>query len=76
MENDGGPVPLEQPAHLRPVLHVRESGHRGREVAFVLQLALDVDERVLCVVDEDEPLRAQRRKLAAELGRRSSRRRR
>ena len=43
------------------------AGHRGRVVALALKLALDRHESVLGVVDEDDPARAERGDLAAEL---------
>ena len=67
VEDDGGPVALEELAHLGGVLHVRERGGRGGEVPLVLEARARLDERVLGVVDEHDPLGAERRRLPAEL---------
>src|SRR5262249_43737948 len=50
-----------------PVLHVDELGDRRGEVALAYELALDVEERRLRVVDQDEARRPHTRDLAAEL---------
>ena len=68
VEDDRGPVLLEDLAPERlPVLDVDELRHRGREVALVDELALDVEQRRLGVVDEDQPRRIDTGDLTAEL---------
>ena len=78
VEDDGRAVLGEDLAHPLALLAVGEDGgeHRGMDVAVVLELALDAEEVVLGVVDEDQPPRRDTRDLAAELPSRSSRRRR
>ena len=68
VEDDGRAVLLEDLAHLRRVARVGENGSRGVEVALVHELALDLEQARLAVVDEHEPGRAHARDLAAELG--------
>ena len=68
VEDDLGPVALEDLAHLRLVLDVAEIGMRGGEAPLVHELALDLEQRRLGVVDEDEARGAEVRDLAAELG--------
>ena len=68
VEDDPGPEAVERAPHLGAVLHVGEDGNRRVEAALVGELALDVDERVLRVVDEDDAVGAERGDLAAELG--------
>src|SRR5205807_49305 len=68
VEDDRGLVALEDPVHLRAAADVREHGHARREAAFVDELALDLEERRLGLVDEHEPLRPEPRDLPAELG--------
>ena len=68
VEDDVRPVLLEELAQLRPVPDVREHRQRGREAALADELALDVEERRLGVVDEDDAARADARDLPAELG--------
>ena len=68
VEDDCGPVLVEDLAHLHLVAGVGE--HRGGRVedALVDELALDLEQPGLGVVDEHEPRRADARDLAAELG--------
>ena len=61
------PVALEHLAHLRLVAGVGEHRDRGGEVALVDELALDLEQRGLRLVDEHEAGRAEPRELAAEL---------
>ena len=67
MEDDRRLVALEEAADLAGILDVGERRDRGRVVALALKLALDRHEGVLGVVDEDDPARAERGDLAAEL---------
>src|SRR5581483_4260881 len=67
VEDDLGPVALEDLPHLRPVAAVREHGDGGGEVALVDELALDLEERRLTLLDEDEPRGAEPGELPAEL---------
>ena len=60
-------VALEDLAHLRLVARVGEHRDRGGVVALVDQLALDLEQRRLALVDEHEPGRAEPGELAAEL---------
>ena len=66
VEDDRRLVALEEAADLAGILDVGERRHRGRVVALALKLALDGDEGVLGVVDEDDLPRAERGDLAAE----------
>ena len=68
MEDDRGPVLLEDLPHLRRVAGIREDGGRRVEVALVDELALDLEEARLAVVDEHEPGRAHPCDLPAQLG--------
>ncbi len=68
VEDHGGPVLLEQLAHLRLVPRVAEHRRRRVESAIVDELTLDLEQPRLAVVDQDEPGRAHARDLAAELG--------
>ena len=68
VEDDLRAVALEDLAHLRAVAAVGEHRDRRREVALVDELALDLEERRLALVDEHEPRRAEPRELPAELG--------
>ena len=68
MEDDARPVALEDLAHLLAVADVCDHGHARREASLVDELALDLEERRLGLVDEDQPLRARSCHLAAELG--------
>ena len=69
VEHDRRPVLLEHLApHRLRVLHVDQLGNRCGEVALVDELALDLEERRLGVVDEDQAGRADTRDLPAELG--------
>ena len=68
VEDDGRLVLLEDLAPERlSVLDVDELRQRGGEAALADELALDLEERPLGVVDEDQPRRAHPRDLAAEL---------
>ena len=68
MEDDARLVALEDLTHLGAVAAVSEHGRDRREVALAHELALDVEERRLRVLDEHEPRRPDPRDLAAELG--------
>ena len=68
VEDDRGPVALEDAPHLGAVLDVADHRHDGREVALVDQLPLDLEQRRLRVVDDDQPLAADLGDLPAELG--------
>ena len=67
VEDDGGAVLLEDLANLRRVARVREHRRSRMEVALVDELALDLEEAGLAVVDENESSRAHAGDLAAEL---------
>ena len=58
VEDDARAVAIEDLAHLLAVADVGDHGHARREVALVRQLALDLEERRLGLVDEDQPRRA------------------
>ena len=68
VEDDVRTELLEDLADLGAVADVREHGQRGREAALADELALDLEQRRLGVVDEDDPPRADARDLTAELG--------
>ena len=68
VEDDARLVALEDLAHLGAVAAVPEHGRDRREVALAHELALDVEERSLRVLDEHEPRRPDARDLTAELG--------
>ena len=68
MEDDAGPVLGEDLAHLDPVLDVGHDRHAGEEPALAGELAVDLEQRRLGVVDQHEPRRAEAGELAAELG--------
>ena len=59
---------LEHLAHLGAVADVREHGQRRGKAALADELALDVEQRWLGVVDEDDAPRADACDLTAELG--------
>ena len=61
-------VALEDLPHLRAVAAVGEHRDRRLELALVDELALDLEERRLGLVDEHEPRGAEARELPAELG--------
>ena len=67
VEDDRGLVALEDLAHLRPALAVAEHRHRRCEAALVHELALDLEQARLPLLDEHEPLGAEPCDLAAEL---------
>ncbi len=67
VEHDLRLVLGEDLAHLRAVAGVREDGDARVEVALVDQLALDLEQRRLALVDQDQPRDAEPRQLAAEL---------
>ena len=69
VEDDRRAVGLEDLAHALLLLAVREDDVEGGvvHVAVVLELALDREEVVLGVVEEDEPARRDARDLAREL---------
>ena len=67
VEDDRGPVLGEHLAHPLLLAAVGEHGHGERDVALLLELARDLEQVVLGVVDEHELLRADARDLAAEL---------
>ncbi len=52
VEQNLRPVALEDLAHLRAVATVRQNGDRRREAAVVRELALDLEQRRLALVDE------------------------
>ena len=60
MEDDVGLVALEDLAHLRPVADVGQHRDARREAALGDELALDLEQRRLGVVDQDQPLRPTR----------------
>ncbi len=68
MEDDGRPVLGEHLAHPLAVLAVGQHRDAVLHVAVVDQLALDLEQVVLGVVDQHEPLRPHARDLAAQLG--------
>ena len=68
VEDDARLVALEDLAHLGAVAAVPEHGRDRREVALAHELALDVEERSLRMLDEHEPRRPDARDLTAELG--------
>src|SRR5207248_6274259 len=69
VEDDGRLVLLEHLASERaPVADVEQLRNGRCEVALADELALDLEQRGLGDVDEDEPRRADTRDLAAELG--------
>ena len=55
-------------AHLRAVADVGEHRDARREAALGDELTLDLEQRGLALVDEDQPLAADARDLPAELG--------
>ncbi len=69
VEDDRRAVLLEDLPHALLFLAVAQHGgkHRGRHVALILELALDREEVVLGVVDEDHAVRLDAGDLAAEL---------
>ena len=75
VEDDARAVLVEHLPQLDRVLHVGDDGDRGAEAALADELALDLEQRRLGVVDEHELRRSEAGDLAAELRRRSSRRR-
>ncbi len=68
MKHDRRPVLVEDLAHLDLVAGVGEDRCRRMEDPLVDELALDLEQPRLAVVDEDEARRADARDLAAELG--------
>jgi len=68
VEDDARPVAVEDLPHLRPALHIREHRDARREAALVHELALDLEQGRLALVDEDQPLGPEAGDLAAELG--------
>ena len=70
VEDDVGRCSAKHLAHPLALLAVGEHGRERRrvDVAVVLELALDAEEVVLGVVDEDQPPRRDARDLAAQLG--------
>ncbi len=68
MEDDGRAVLLEDLSHLGRIAGVGEHRRRRVEAALVDELALDLEEPRLRVVDEDEPRGADAGDLATELG--------
>ena len=67
VEDDARPVALEDLAQPLAIADVGDHGHARREAAVVDELALDLEERRLRLVDEDQPRCARPRRLAAEL---------
>ena len=76
VEDDLRPVALEDLAHLRAVAAVAENRGDGREVTLADELALDVEERRLGLLDEHDPGRARPARSGGRAPRRSTRRRR
>ena len=76
VEHDARAVLLEDLAHAHRVAAVGEHGRRAREVALLLELAPDLEERVLRVLHEDQPLAARRARSGGRARSRSTRRRR
>src|SRR5581483_3288809 len=68
VEDDPGRVPLEHAPHPLAVACVGEHGHARGEAALRDELALDLEQRRLALVDEDQPLAADPCDLAGELG--------
>ena len=68
MEDHRRPLLVEHLAHARGVLAVGEHRRGAREVALLLELAADLEQRVLGVLDEHQPARPHARDLARELG--------
>ena len=67
MEDDGRPVLLEDLAELRRVAHVADHGGGGEEPPLADELPLDLEERRLGVVEQDQLRRPDAGDLAAEL---------
>ena len=67
MEDDGGAVLGEHLAHPLLFLAVRQHRHGVERVPVFDELALDLEQVVLGVVEQDEPARAHARDLAAQL---------
>ena len=68
MEDDRRAVLGEDLAHPLALLAVGEHGDGVEHVAVLHELALDLEEVVLGVVEQDQPARADARDLAAQLG--------
>ena len=68
VEDDARPVAVEHLPQLGPVAHVPEHRDAGREAALGDELALDLEERRLGLVDQDQALAADVGDLAAKLG--------
>src|SRR5204862_7997827 len=68
VEDDAGLVALEDLAHLRAVSAIPEHRRDCREVALTHELALDVEERRLRLLDAHEPRGPDAPALATELG--------
>ena len=68
VEDDRGPVLREHLAHPLALLAVGEHGDGVEHVAVLDQLAADLEQVVLGVVEQDELARADARDLAAQLG--------
>ncbi len=58
----------EHLAHALLLLAVGQDGHRGTDVALLLELTADLEQVVLGVVDEDQAARAHTGDLATQLG--------
>jgi len=67
VEDDSRLVALEDLAHLGAALAVGQDRDGRREAALVDQLALDLEQGRLALVDQHQPLRPEPRDLAAEL---------
>ncbi len=67
VEDDVRPVLGEHLAHPLLLLAVGQDRDRGADVAILLELAQDLEQVVLGVVDQDEPARAHPGDLAAQL---------
>ena len=68
MEDDRGAVLGQHLAHALLLLAVGQDGHGGPDVAVLLELAADLEQVVLGVVDEHQAARAHAGDLAAQLG--------
>ena len=68
MEDDAGPVLVEDLAELAGVLHVADDRGCGAEAALAHELSLDLEERRLGVVEQHELGGPDARDLPAELG--------
>ena len=68
VEDDAGPVGGEDLAQLDAVLDVRHDGHATEEPTLAGELAVDVEQCRLGMIDHHEPRRTEPGELPAELG--------